>query len=109
MIEMMEMAGPIFSFKWQLTSLVYSHDVRKSIARVMTVINCTQRHQLRLFYAKKKYIPLDLRPKQTRAIRRRLTKHEKSLTTEKQKKKTMHFPQRIYAIKVSVSYLQISH
>src|SRR5436190_12849862 len=68
----------------------------------MTVINATQRHQLRLFYAKKKYIPLDLRPKQTRAVRRRLTKHEKSLKTERQKKKALHFPQRIYAIKVSV-------
>merc|ERR1711959_150810 len=45
------------------------HDVRKSIARVLTVINTTQRHQLRLFYEKKKYLPLDLRPKQTRALR----------------------------------------
>jgi len=75
------------------------HDVRKSIARVMTVINATQRHQLRLFYAKKKYIPLDLRPKATRAIRRRLTQHESSVRSEKQKKKDTHFPQRIYAIK----------
>jgi len=81
------------------SKLTKIHDVRKSIAKVHTVINATQRHQLRLFYAKKKYLPLDLRPKQTRAIRRRLTKHEKSLTTEKQKKKLMHFPQRVYAIK----------
>lgn len=77
-----------------------SHDLRKSIARVLTVINHNQRSQLRLFYAKKKYLPLDLRPKQTRAIRRRLNKHEATRVTEKQKKKSMHFPQRKYAVKV---------
>ena len=78
-----------------------SHDVRKSIARVMTVINTTQRTQLRIFYKNKKYSPLDLRPKQTRAMRRRLTKEEASLVTEKQKKRLRHFPQRTYAVKVS--------
>ena len=77
-----------------------SHDVRKAIARVLTVINANQRAQLRLFYKNKKYLPLDLRSKQTRAIRRRLTKHEASLMTEKQKKKQTHFPQRNYAVKV---------
>lgn len=46
-----------------------------------------------------RYLPLDLRSKQTRAIRRRLTKHESSLVTEKQKKKNIHFPQRKYAVK----------
>ncbi|PVH98757.1 60S ribosomal protein-like protein L35 [Periconia macrospinosa] len=75
------------------------HDVRKGIARVLTVINANQRAQLRLFYKGKKYAPLDLRPKQTRAIRRKLTKHEASLVTEKQKKKQTHFPQRKYAVK----------
>jgi large subunit ribosomal protein L35e len=80
-----------------------STQVRKSIARVLTVINANQRQQLRLFYKNKKYIPLDLRPKQTRAIRRRLTKHEASLITEKQKKKKTHFPQRNYAVKVGQS------
>jgi len=81
------------------SKLTKIHDVRKSIAKVLTVINANQRHQLRLFYAKKKHIPLDLRAKKTRAIRRRLTKHEKSLKTEKQKKKEVHFPMRTYAIK----------
>ena len=79
----------------------YSHDVRKSIARVLTVINQNQRAQLRIFYKGKKYLPLDLRPKQTRAIRRRLTKHEATLVSEKQKKKQRHFPQRNFAVKVS--------
>ncbi len=84
----------------RLTLSQYSHDLRKSIARVLTVVNSNQRQQLRLFYAKKKYLPLDLRPKKTRAIRRRLTKHEASIKTERQKKRSMHFPQRKYAVKV---------
>ncbi|KAL7772237.1 hypothetical protein CFE70_002193 [Pyrenophora teres f. teres 0-1] len=74
------------------TKLTRIHDVRKGIAKVLTVINANQRAQLRLFYKGKKYTPLDLRPKQTRAIRRRLTKHEASLVTEKQKKRLTHFP-----------------
>lgn len=100
------------------TKLTRIHDVRKGIARVLTVINANQRAQLRLFYKGKKcvpsldpfhfynaglmfhrYTPLDLRPKQTRAIRRRLTPHESSLKTEKAKKKQTHFPQRKYAVK----------
>lgn len=86
-----------------------SHDVRKSIARVLTVINANQRAQLRIFYKNKKYIPLDLRAKQTRAIRRRLTKHEAGLTTEKAKKKLSHFPQRMYAVKVRTTGGQLSY
>jgi large subunit ribosomal protein L35e len=74
-------------------------DIRKSIARVLTVINLKQRQNLRLFYKNKKYIPLDLRPKQTRAIRRRLSTKEASQKLEKTKKKEKHFPQRLYAVK----------
>ncbi|KAI9063221.1 ribosomal protein L35 [Trametes sanguinea] len=75
--------------------------VRKSIARVLTVMNQKQRQNLREFYKKKKYMPLDLRPKKTRAIRRRLTKHEASLKTLKQRKKEIHFPLRKYAVKAA--------
>lgn len=85
------------------TQQSYSHDVRKAIAKVLTVINAQQRHQLRLFYKGKKYLPLDLRPKKTRAIRRRLTAHESSLKTAKEKKKQTHFPQRKFAVKVGIS------
>ena len=46
--------------------------VRKAIARVLTVINQTQREHLLAFHKDKgKYLPLDLRQKKTRAIRRR--------------------------------------
>ncbi|KAI1845590.1 hypothetical protein JX265_010477 [Neoarthrinium moseri] len=75
------------------------HDLRKSIARVLTVINLKQRAQLRLFYKNKKYSPLDLRPKQTRAIRRRLSPADAAKTLEKTKKRSTHFPQRKYAVK----------
>ena len=40
----------------------------------MTVMNQKARQNLRELYKKKKYAPLDLRVKKTRAIRRRLTK-----------------------------------
>jgi large subunit ribosomal protein L35e len=89
--------------KRRLMMNFYSHDIRKSIAKVLTVINANQRSQLRLFYKNKKYLPLDLRPKQTRAIRRRLSKAESSAVLEKTKKRAIHFPQRKYAVKVHIS------
>ncbi|CAG8591341.1 15853_t:CDS:2, partial [Gigaspora rosea] len=58
-------------------------EVRKSIARVNTVISQTQREHTRKFYKGRKYIPLDLRPKKTRAIRRKLTKDEASRKTRR--------------------------
>ncbi|KAK3383372.1 ribosomal L29 protein-domain-containing protein [Lasiosphaeria ovina] len=82
------------------TKLTKIHDLRKSIARVLTVINAKQRAQLRLFYKNKKYLPLDLRPKQTRAIRRRLSKEDASRQLLKTKKRETHFPQRKFAVKV---------
>lgn len=51
-----------------------SNTVRKSIARVLTVTNQKARQATREHYKNKKYLPLDLRPKKTRAIRRRFTK-----------------------------------
>ncbi|KAH9077100.1 60S ribosomal protein L35 [Lactarius deliciosus] len=81
------------------SKLTKINTVRKSVARVLTVTNQKARQNLREYYKNKKYLPLDLRPKKTRAIRRRLTKHEKSLKTLKQRKKDIHFPKRKYAIK----------
>jgi large subunit ribosomal protein L35e len=77
------------------------HDLRKSIARVLTVVNIKQRNQLRLFYKNKTHQPLDLRPKATRAIRRRLSPEDAKRTLEKTKKRNSHFPQRKYAVKAS--------
>ncbi|KAK9144647.1 hypothetical protein Sjap_004550 [Stephania japonica] len=75
--------------------------VRLSIAQVHTVTSQKQKAALREAYKKKKkFLPLDLRPKKTRAIRRRLTNHQVSLKTEREKKREMYFPMRKYAIKV---------
>ncbi|KAI9732503.1 MAG: 60S ribosomal protein L35 [Claussenomyces sp. TS43310] len=81
------------------SKLTKIHDLRKSVAKVLTVINANQRAQLRIFYKSKKYLPLDLRPKQTRAIRRRLSKEDSQRVLEKTKKRSIHFPQRKFAIK----------
>eukprot|EP00187_Rhodella_violacea_P019472 CAMPEP_0184724808 /NCGR_PEP_ID=MMETSP0314-20130426/29011_1 /TAXON_ID=38298 /ORGANISM="Rhodella maculata, Strain CCMP 736" /LENGTH=145 /DNA_ID=CAMNT_0027189881 /DNA_START=60 /DNA_END=494 /DNA_ORIENTATION=- len=74
-------------------------EVRKSIARVLTVISHAQRANLAKLYEKRKFKPLDLRVKKTRAIRRRLTKFESEKKTERQVKKDTHFKLKRYAVK----------
>ena len=78
---------------------IRSKVVRNSIARILTVINQTQKAQLRVFYKGKDLMPLDLRKKKTRAIRKALTPAQKALKTLKQQKKEKHFPLRKYAVK----------
>jgi len=73
--------------------------VRLSIAQVLTVIRQNQLKNLREAYAGKKYVPLDLRPKKTRAIRRRLLSADKNVKTSKDAKKCAYFPERKYAMK----------
>ena len=73
--------------------------VRKSIARVLTVISHNQRENLRKLYRTKKYKPLDLRRKKTRAMRKALTKYEKERKTARQRKRDMFNPMRMYAVK----------
>merc|ERR1711887_2338 len=74
-------------------------EVRKSIGRTLTVINQTQKDAIRALYKGKKYKPVDLRPKKTRAIRRRLNKHQVSLKTSKQATKERLYKQRKFALK----------
>ena len=45
-----------------------------------------------------KHIPLDLRPKLTRAMRRRMTKSERKLVTLRQLKRKLNFPMRKFAV-----------
>ena len=73
--------------------------VRKSIARVLTVHNTQQKVGLRKACAKAKYMPKDLRSKKTRAMRRALTKSERTKKTHKQKRTAAAFPTIKYAIK----------
>jgi len=72
--------------------------VRKSIARVLTVVNQKKKMALRQFFKDKKYKPLDLRQKKTRAIRRRLKPSEANAKTLRTKKRLAHFPLRKYAL-----------
>jgi large subunit ribosomal protein L35e len=81
------------------TRLAKISTVRKSIARVLTVINQTQKDNLRKFFHGKKFKPLDLRVKATRAKRRALSKQENRKTTIRQKKIRVHFPRRKFVVK----------
>merc|ERR1719259_583860 len=72
--------------------------MRKSIARVHIVMAQKQKENLRKFYKAKKYMPLDLRPKKTRAMRKALTRHEKGLKTSKELRRLRAFPVRKFAV-----------
>eukprot|EP00928_Gymnodinium_smaydae_P060284 TRINITY_DN438_c0_g6_i1.p1 TRINITY_DN438_c0_g6~~TRINITY_DN438_c0_g6_i1.p1 ORF type:complete len:144 (+),score=35.97 TRINITY_DN438_c0_g6_i1:63-434(+) len=72
--------------------------VRKSIARVLTVYNQKQKAEARKQYSNKKYQPLDLRPKKTRAIRRALKVEQKTAKTAKMKTRLSNFPPRRFAV-----------
>ncbi len=72
--------------------------IRKSIARVLTIYNEKRRGELRKDALKSKYVPLDLRKKQTRAIRRALSVYCKEKKTKKQEKREKYFSQRKYAL-----------
>ena len=72
--------------------------VRKSIARILTVYNQKQKAEARKEHKGKKYQPLDLRPKKTRAIRRALKTEQKTMKTLKQKTRDSNFPMRRFAV-----------
>ncbi|CAF1081515.1 unnamed protein product [Rotaria sordida] len=74
-------------------------NIRKSISHVHIVQNQTTKDNLREFYHDKKYKPKDLRPKQTRAMRRLLTPKEESISLTKTQKKKLAFPKRTYSVK----------
>lgn len=74
-------------------------EIRKSIARVLTVLTAQKRDALKEHYSTKKYSPLDLRPKKTRAIRRRMTKDQINKKSLRQMKRAKAFPMRKFAVK----------
>ena len=97
-------------------------DLRKQIARILTIIRENRKAEvvkgLREKVEKKeegkegkeeevkktiknlkmKHIPLDMRPKLTRAMRRRMTKFERKLVTLRQLKRKLNFPMRKFAV-----------
>jgi large subunit ribosomal protein L35e len=58
--------------------------------------------KLREKFAGSKHMPIDLRAKKTRAIRRRLTPEQASKKTLRQQKISSNFPKRVYAVKAAV-------
>merc|ERR1712085_118275 len=74
--------------------------VRKNIARVLTVYNQKQKAEARKEYKGKKYTPLDLRPKKTRALRRALKPEQLHAKTQRQKTRANNFPMRKFAVTV---------
>ncbi|CAK0853873.1 unnamed protein product [Prorocentrum cordatum] len=72
--------------------------VRKSIARILTVYNQKQKAEARKECKGKKYIPLDLRPKKTRALRRALKVEQKTAKTAKEKTRSSNFPMRRFVV-----------
>ena len=72
--------------------------VRKSIARILTVYNQKQKQEARKENKGKKYMPLDLRPKKTRAIRRSLKTEQKFAKTLRTKTRESNFPMRRFAV-----------
>lgn len=80
--------------------------VRKAVARVLTVYRANVVGSLRKKTsddaASKKgraLLPLDLRPKKTRALRKALSKEQKAKRSVKAAKKAAAFPRRKYALK----------
>ena len=94
-------------------------DLRKQIARILTIIRENRKEEVvkglrekvtkeekdgkeevktTIKNLKLKHIPLDLRPKLTRAMRRRMTKFERKLVTLRQLKRKLNFPMRKFAV-----------
>jgi len=74
--------------------------VRRSIARVLTVLNTKEKNALRKLYKNKKYKPLDLRSRKTKRERLQLTHHEKKQRTCREKRRTNKYPRRKYYLKI---------
>ncbi|GMM52935.1 ribosomal 60S subunit protein L35B [Starmerella bacillaris] len=75
------------------------HRVRKNIARVLTVINLKARSEVLANTSNPRRLPKDIRPKLTRALRRKLSASDANRRTLKAQKKSAAFPHRKYALK----------
>eukprot|EP01017_Pseudomicrothorax_dubius_P041676 TRINITY_DN668_c0_g2_i2.p1 TRINITY_DN668_c0_g2~~TRINITY_DN668_c0_g2_i2.p1 ORF type:complete len:126 (-),score=51.75 TRINITY_DN668_c0_g2_i2:103-480(-) len=72
---------------------------RKAIAKYLTVVHQKRRNDIRSQLKNAQRLPLDLRPKLTRAIRQRLTKFERRQKTTRDLKREQNFPLRKYALR----------
>ncbi|CDJ46693.1 ribosomal protein L35, putative [Eimeria brunetti] len=80
------------------TRLAKIIQVRKGIARVLTVYNQRRRDEAKKHFRGNKYKPKDLRMKKTRAIRRKITLASRRKMTVRQTKKLQNVPRRKYAL-----------
>ncbi|KAF8821547.1 ribosomal protein RPL35 [Cardiosporidium cionae] len=76
--------------------------VRNGIARVLTVYNEKKLKEAKDQFRKKRFKPIELRPKKTRALRRGLSKAQKSKKTLKERKKLENLPRRKFALKATL-------
>ncbi|KAH9577645.1 Ribosomal protein L29/L35 [Trypanosoma melophagium] len=77
--------------------------IRKSIARILTVLNQNERENLRKFYSDKKLRsskPKALREKLTRRRRLALKDNEKNRKTRRQLRMAHKYPKRVFAVKI---------
>ena len=72
--------------------------VRKNIAKVLTVLSEKRIDAAKTEFKKKRYTPVDLRQKKNRAYRRRLTPFERKQTTAREKKRAANSKVRKYAL-----------
>merc|ERR1712146_795884 len=74
-------------------------EIRKAVARCLTVMNQTQRAKLKEQHEKSRWVPTDLRKKGTRKARRRLTFEQRSKMTQRQTKKAINRKLKLYVVK----------
>merc|ERR1712154_725724 len=74
--------------------------VHKNIARLLTIITQITKQKVRAEYKRqgKTLLPLDLRPKTTKAKRNALPKHLAKKKTPKERRLTKKYPQRKFAV-----------
>jgi len=72
--------------------------VRKGIARVLTVYNQKQKSEERKKWSGKKVIPKNLRPRLTRALRRKLRPAHANVKLNKTTVRHLNFPKRKFAL-----------
>ncbi|KAL0236970.1 hypothetical protein PCE1_000367 [Barthelona sp. PCE] len=80
------------------SKLLQMKNIRREIARMKTIMREKQLEELRTKYEGKKYAPICLRTKGTRAMRRALSEEQKAMQTVRQQKRANSFRDYTYAI-----------
>merc|ERR1712048_799082 len=71
-------------------------EIRKAVARCLTVMNQTQRAKLKETHGKSRWVPLDLRTKGTRKWRRKLSLAQRTKLTQRQQKKAINQKMKLF-------------